>query len=176
VTLPEQVHADRSDNPCQNVCLLHCSAHNKCCCTSNSSLADTLLLYLWAGRNFSRVQHCIVVVHGAIQCQHGLGLQVLAQPWFAFVENAVYRRFGVTHFTHTEFVVSIQGTPWLRLTLFRLIWRTAYVCLTTCEYCWFMNAGVHDWLLAEKLCIFCMPGWSFRFDTTNSSLAQSVLK
>ncbi|DBA94087.1 TPA: Amino acid permease [Trebouxia sp. C0004] len=59
------------------------------------------------------------------------GYQVLAQPWFAFVENAVYRRFGRTHFTHTELVVSIRGTPWLRLTLFRLVWRTAYVCLTT---------------------------------------------
>ncbi|DBB11858.1 TPA: hypothetical protein ACH3X3_006005 [Trebouxia sp. C0006] len=59
------------------------------------------------------------------------GYQVLAQPWFAFVENAVYRRFGVTHFTHTEFIVSIRGVPWLRLTAFRLIWRTLYVCLTT---------------------------------------------
>ncbi len=75
------------------------------------------------------------IVYIATQCQQILGLQVLAQPWFAFVENAVYRRFGETHFTHTELVVSIRGIPWLRLTAFRLIWRTLYVCLTTCEYC-----------------------------------------
>ena len=81
---------------------------------------------------------CIVqhqTVYSATQGEDSLGPQVLAQPWFAFFENAVYRRFGETHFTHTEFIVSIRGTPWLRLTLFRLIWRTVYVCLTTCKYC-----------------------------------------
>ena len=125
---------------------------------------------------FLPFQYCIVFVHSVIQQPHSLDLQVLAQPWFAFVENAVYRRFGETHFTHTELVVSIRGVPWLRLTLFRLVWRTAYVCLTTCEYCHCMTTGVHDWLLAQQLCIFCMPGWSFSFETTKSRLADTKLK
>ena len=59
------------------------------------------------------------------------GMQVIAQPWFAFVENAVYKKFGKTFFTHAEFVLCIRGTDWVRLTLFRLTWRTFYVCLTT---------------------------------------------
>ena len=110
------------------------------------------------------------------KCPHSLDLQVLAQPWFAFVENAVYRRFGETHFTHTEFVVSIRGIPWVRLTLFKIIWRTFYVCLTTCEYCWFMTACVHDCLLSQKLCLFSMLGWSVISHMEKYSLAQSVLK
>ena len=60
-------------------------------------------------------------------------MQVLTQPWFAFVENTVQAKFGSSHAIHKEFVVSYQGTEMARLTMFRLIWRTLYVCFTTRE-------------------------------------------
>jgi len=163
---------------CVSMCAGCIALHiiTECCCTSDSSLAGTFPVYWWVFCHFSTVQHCVVFVHSVIQRPHSLDLQVLAQPWFAFVENAVYRRFGETHFTHTEFIVSIRGVPWLRLTLFRLVWRTAYVCFTTCEFCWFLTAGVYDGLLAQQLFISCMPGWYFRFDITTSSVAGNQHK
>jgi len=117
----------------------HSNDITECCSHLTAFWQVASCLHLWVVCHFRTVQHCIVCVYSAIQCQHSLDLQVLAQPWFAFVENAVYRRFGETHFTHTELVVSIRGTPWLRLTMFRLMWRTAYVCLTTSKCCWFMH-------------------------------------
>ncbi|DBA70321.1 TPA: hypothetical protein ACH3X2_011743 [Trebouxia sp. C0005] len=57
--------------------------------------------------------------------------QVFTQPWYAFVETTVYRYCPKNFFTHKEFVIRIPGIGALRLTLFRLIWRTLYVCFTT---------------------------------------------
>ena len=58
-------------------------------------------------------------------------MQVFTQPWYAFVETTVYRYCPKNFFTHKEFVIRIPGLVALRLTLFRLIWRTLYVCFTT---------------------------------------------
>ena len=58
-------------------------------------------------------------------------LQVFTQPWYAFVESTTYKYVPKNFFTHKEFVIRIPGIGTLRLTLFRLIWRTAYVCFTT---------------------------------------------
>ena len=60
-----------------------------------------------------------------------LFLQVFTQPWYAFVESTTYKYVPKNFFTHKEFVVQLPGVGTLRLTLFRLIWRTLYVCFTT---------------------------------------------
>lgn len=57
--------------------------------------------------------------------------QVFTQPWYAFVESTTYKYVPKNFFTHKEFVIRVPGIGALRLTLFRLIWRTAYVCFTT---------------------------------------------
>ena len=67
--------------------------------------------------------------------------QVFTQPWFAFVESTTYKYIPKSFFTHKEFVIRIPGIGALRLTLFRLIWRTLYVCFTTGNFathstCW----------------------------------------
>lgn len=58
-------------------------------------------------------------------------LQVFTQPWYAFVENTTYKYVPKNFFTHKEFVIRVPGIGSLRLTLFRLIWRSLYVCFTT---------------------------------------------
>lgn len=65
--------------------------------------------------------------------------QVFTQPWYAFVEGQVYKRVRKNFFTHKEFVIRIPGIGALRLTLFRLVWRSAYVVFTS---------GVHVFLAA----------------------------
>lgn len=57
--------------------------------------------------------------------------QVYTQPWFAFVEGQTYKRVRKNFFTHKEIVLRIPGIGALRLTLFRLVWRTAYVIFTS---------------------------------------------
>lgn len=60
-----------------------------------------------------------------------LYMQVYTQPWFAFVEKNVYRFSGKSWFTHKEIVIPLPLLGSLRITAFRLIWRTAYVIFTT---------------------------------------------
>lgn len=43
----------------------------------------------------------------------------------------MYKRVRKNVFTHKEFVIRIPGVGALRLTLFRLVWRTLYVVFTT---------------------------------------------
>lgn len=52
-------------------------------------------------------------------------------PWFAFVETQCYRVMGKTWFTHKEVVIPLPLLGSFRITAFRLIWRSAYVCFTT---------------------------------------------
>lgn len=61
-------------------------------------------------------------------------VQVMTQPLFAFVENTFYNRFGKTVLMHSELQVRICGITWVKLTVFKLVWRTAYVCFTTCKH------------------------------------------
>ena len=53
------------------------------------------------------------------------------QPWYAFIETQVYRISGKTWFTHKEIVIPLPLLGSLRITAFRLIWRSAYVVFTT---------------------------------------------
>ncbi|KAL3149470.1 hypothetical protein ABBQ32_002254 [Trebouxia sp. C0010 RCD-2024] len=57
--------------------------------------------------------------------------QVFTQPWFAFVESTTYKFVPKSFFTHKVFAIRIPGVGTLRLTLYKLIWRTLYVCFTT---------------------------------------------
>ncbi len=43
----------------------------------------------------------------------------------------MYKRVRKNFFTHKEIVLRIPGLGALRLTLFRLVWRTAYVIFTS---------------------------------------------
>ena len=72
-----------------------------------------------------------------------VAVQVFTQPWYAFVESTVYRYTPKNFFTHKEFVIRIPGVGALRLTLFRLVWRSLYVCFTTgqLKYIYWFNCA-----------------------------------
>lgn len=53
--------------------------------------------------------------------------QVFTQPLFAFFEQIISRRWPRSTFIHKEYYM----TPSLHVNLFRLIWRSLYVVLTT---------------------------------------------
>lgn len=54
-------------------------------------------------------------------------MQVFTQPLFAFFEHIISRRWPRSTFIHKEYYM----TPSLHVNLFRLIWRSLYVMLTT---------------------------------------------
>ena len=58
-------------------------------------------------------------------------VQVISQPFFAFVEGFLHRRFPNSRFFHIGVNIPLPGGRVFRLRLFPLLWRTAYVCATT---------------------------------------------
>ena len=59
-------------------------------------------------------------------------LLVYAQPWFAFVERTV-KGVSPYHMMHKQQTFHIPGYGQYKLTVFKLLWRTTYVCIVTCE-------------------------------------------
>ncbi|CAI8598324.1 unnamed protein product [Vicia faba] len=57
--------------------------------------------------------------------------QVYCQPLFAFVENYTAKRFPDSDFVNKNVKIPIPGLDRYKLNLFRLVWRTVYVILTT---------------------------------------------
>ena len=58
-------------------------------------------------------------------------MQVIAQPFFAFVEGAVYSQFPKSGMLHSGVNIPLWKGRIFRLRLFSLVWRTAFVCFTT---------------------------------------------
>ncbi|CAA3014083.1 amino acid permease 3-like [Olea europaea subsp. europaea] len=57
--------------------------------------------------------------------------QVYSQPLFAFVEKSALEWFPNSKFITKEIQVPIPGYKPLKLNLFRLVWRTIFVIITT---------------------------------------------
>ncbi|CAA7024110.1 unnamed protein product [Microthlaspi erraticum] len=57
--------------------------------------------------------------------------QVFAQPIFQFVEKKCHRNWPDNKFLTSEYSVNIPFIGELNISFFRLVWRTAYVVLTT---------------------------------------------
>ncbi|XP_061352626.1 amino acid permease 3-like isoform X2 [Gastrolobium bilobum] len=57
--------------------------------------------------------------------------QVYCQPVFSFVEKNAAKRFPDSDFVNKDIEVSIPGFPSYKLNLFRLVWRTIFVIVTT---------------------------------------------
>lgn len=104
-------------------------------CFGYSAFGDAapinLLVVRGSSNGFVNPHWLVAVANVLVMINMLGGYQVLTQPWFAFVEKTVQAKFGSSHAIHKEFVVRYQGTEMARLTLFRLIWRTLYVCFTT---------------------------------------------
>lgn len=57
--------------------------------------------------------------------------QVYCQPLYAFVENYTAKRFPHSDFVNKNIKIPIPGIQMYKLNLFRLVWRTIFVILTT---------------------------------------------
>lgn len=57
--------------------------------------------------------------------------QVFAQPIFAFVEKTAREYFPESEFITKDIHIPIPGSKPYKLNLFRLIWRSMFVCMTT---------------------------------------------
>jgi amino acid permease len=57
--------------------------------------------------------------------------QTWTMPWYGFVEQQVLKHIPSNPITHKEFLVPIPFVGVWRLNMFRLGWRTLYVCFTT---------------------------------------------
>ncbi|GKC20626.1 amino acid permease 3-like protein [Tanacetum coccineum] len=73
------------------------------------------------------IANCAIVIHlmGAYQ--------VYCQPVFAFVESTAARYFPESKFINRNIEIPIPfgGCKPYKLNMFRLVWRTAFVCMTT---------------------------------------------
>ncbi|KAL3689006.1 hypothetical protein R1sor_015315 [Riccia sorocarpa] len=57
--------------------------------------------------------------------------QIFAQPIFSFLESWILKRWPEKKFLHQRHKVSIYGIGTLQLDIFRLVWRTIFVLITT---------------------------------------------
>ena len=57
--------------------------------------------------------------------------QVFCQPLFAFIEKFASNRFPDSQFINEDISIPIPGFRSLKLNLFRLVWRTIFVIITT---------------------------------------------
>ncbi|XP_058753218.1 amino acid permease 3-like [Vicia villosa] len=57
--------------------------------------------------------------------------QVYCQPLYAFVENYAEKRFPDSYFMNKNIKIPIPGLEMYKLNLFRLVWRTVFVIVTT---------------------------------------------
>lgn len=80
----------------------------------------------YLGAEFIRKGHKIHFIN-PVACVYILLMQVYTQPLFAFFEKIVSRKWPRSTFIHKEYYL----TKSLHVNLFRLVWRTIYVILTT---------------------------------------------
>ncbi|PKI42465.1 hypothetical protein CRG98_037138 [Punica granatum] len=103
-----------------------------CGCMGYAAFGDSAPGNLLTGFGFYNPFWLIDIANAAIVI-HLLGAyQVFCQPLFAFLEAKVIKAFpNTTFFTH-EFEISIPfyNKPY-KLSLFRLVWRTVFVMVTT---------------------------------------------
>lgn len=58
-------------------------------------------------------------------------MQVYTQPLFAFFENTISSRWPKSEFIHKEYLLKVPWGEPLHFNLFRLVWRSMYVVMTT---------------------------------------------
>ncbi|CAN6459409.1 unnamed protein product [Victoria cruziana] len=57
--------------------------------------------------------------------------QVFTQPLYAFIEEWASRKWKTSQFINKEYSVNLPGCGPYSINIFRLLWRTVYVVLTT---------------------------------------------
>ncbi|KAF5806299.1 putative amino acid transporter, transmembrane domain-containing protein [Helianthus annuus] len=104
-----------------------------CGCFGYAAFGDMAPGNLLTGFGFYNPFWLLDIANAAIVIHLVGAYQVYCQPLFAFVENTAAKYFPESKFINhnIEIPIPIGGYKPYKLNLFRLIWRTLFVCMTT---------------------------------------------
>lgn len=102
-----------------------------CGCFGYAAFGDLAPGNLLTGFGFYNPYWLLDIANVAIVIHLVGAYQVYCQPIFAFVEKFVFERFPDNKFLAREIEIPIFGYKTLKLSVFRLIWRTIFVIATT---------------------------------------------
>ncbi|KAB2612179.1 amino acid permease 3-like [Pyrus ussuriensis x Pyrus communis] len=102
-----------------------------CGCMGYAAFGDLAPGNLLTGKGFSNPFWLIDIANAAIVIHLVGAYQVFAQPIFALVEKTATKNFPNSQFVTKDIKILIPGFSYYTLNLFRLVWRTIFVILTT---------------------------------------------
>ncbi|RZS09663.1 hypothetical protein BHM03_00040754 [Ensete ventricosum] len=102
-----------------------------CGCMGYAAFGDGAPGNLLTGFGFYNPYWLLDIANAAIVIHLFGAYQVFCQPLFAFVEKWAVRTWPDSAFITKEVAVPLTPTKRYRLSLFRLVWRSAFVVLTT---------------------------------------------
>ncbi|KAF8377064.1 hypothetical protein HHK36_030437 [Tetracentron sinense] len=102
-----------------------------CGCMGYAAFGDLAPGNLLTGFGFYKPFWLLDIANAAIVIHLVGAYQVYCQPLFAFMEKWALQRWPKSQFIHKEIKVPIPGFHPFNLNLFRLVWRSAFVVLTT---------------------------------------------
>ncbi|XP_010537371.1 PREDICTED: amino acid permease 3 [Tarenaya hassleriana] len=102
-----------------------------CGCMGYAAFGDMSPANLLTGFGYYNPFWLLDVANAAIVVHLVGAYQVYCQPLFAFVEKQASARFPGNEFIAKEIKIPVPGFKPYNLNLFRLIWRTAFVIITT---------------------------------------------
>lgn len=106
-----------------------------CGCMGYAAFGDlapgNLLTGLLSGSGFYNPFYLVDIANAAIVIHLVGAYQVYCQPLFAFIEKWASQKWPDSDFITKDFKVAIPGGRLYNLNLFRLVWRTIFVILTT---------------------------------------------
>ncbi|XP_031265561.1 amino acid permease 3-like [Pistacia vera] len=102
-----------------------------CACSGYVAFGDLSPGNLLTGFGFYNPYWLLDIANAAIVIHLVGGYQVYCQPLFAFIEKQATARFPDSYFITKEIKIPIPGFRPFSLNLFRLVWRTIFVIVTT---------------------------------------------
>lgn len=102
-----------------------------CGCMGYAAFGDNSPGNLLTGFGFYNPYWLLDIANAAIVIHLVGAYQVYCQPLFAFVEKAVANRYPDSDFITKDIIIPVPGFRPYKLNLFRLVWRTIFVIITT---------------------------------------------
>ncbi|KAF2296692.1 hypothetical protein GH714_001274 [Hevea brasiliensis] len=102
-----------------------------CGCFGYAAFGEMSPKDLLSGSGFYSPYWLLDIANVAIVIHLVGAYQIHCQPLFAFIEKAAAQRFPDSEFISREIKIPISGSHFYNLNLFRLVWRTCFVILTT---------------------------------------------
>ena len=102
-----------------------------CGCMGYAAFGEFAPGNLLTDKGFSNPFWLIDIANAAIVIHLAGAYQVFAQPIFALVEKTATKNFPNSQFVTKDIKILIPGFSYYTLNLFRLVWRTIFVILTT---------------------------------------------